>query len=1142
MTGDWEWRAEDVGGRAYPLGVRSALADAPDDVAILGAVGAGAFHRGLAYAREGRVTKLTFHPEKRVLTASVRGSGAKRYVTIVQLGDARSGTGSALAGTCTCPVGVSCKHVAAVVFAARRSPDLADAAPEAPRSTPVRPAPAPWEKVIAQVLTPREADGAAQGAPIALQVEVAPPTPTTRRQGGIEASRPRILLRPAVRGAKGNWIRTGISWREISYGYHSATRNSQHGEALRLLHAQASRRNPYSYGAGDGPIDLTDVGPGLWRLLEEVVASGVALVPAKTSAGPIRLASGGAHLVADLRRDAETGDASLEPVVAIEDQRFAGSGVWFLGTPAHGVFVLGDHAGAQAADGAPSLVLAPVRERATAQVTALMGQGRLVLPAADVDRFVRDYYPALRQVLTVTSSDASLTFPEVAPPTLALRVTHEPGHRVVLAWSFAYRVGEQVTRVPLGGAPSSGTPSSGTPSSTTTAHRTVRDADAEAHLLSRLPLPADRLPQLREATAERGLVPEVRLSGMDAVVFLDEVLPGLREAGVEVEEVGEAVDYRLSEADPLIRVSATDSGERDWFDLGVHVSIDGEDVPFVDLFVALARGETHLLLDSGTYFGIQRPEYETLRRLIEEARGLSDREGPPRLSRYQVSLWEDFAALGVVESQSERWAAAVAGLAEDADDAARPAVPAGLDAELRPYQVDGYHWLTFLWEHELGGVLADDMGLGKTLQTLAAVAWAKEQGRLEHPVLVVAPTSVVPNWAREVARFTPGLRVATVEETRSRRGTELAEHVAGADVVVTSYALFRIEFEAYEAVPWSALVLDEAQFVKNHQAKTYQCARRLAAPVKVAITGTPLENSLMDLWAMLSIVAPGLFPNPTRFTDAYRNPIEREGDAEKLATLRRRIRPLMRRRTKEQVAAELPPKLEHVLQVELNPRHRTIYDTQLQRERQKVLGMIDQIEKNRFAIFRSLTVLRQLSLDPVLVDQEHARVGSAKVDVLLENLRDVVDGGHRALVFSQFTGFLKVVRERLDAEGVPYVYLDGRTRNRAARIEEFRSGKAPVFLISLKAGGFGLNLTEADYCFVLDPWWNPAVEAQAVDRTHRIGQDKTVMVYRLVSAGTIEEKVMALKAKKQDLFARVMDDDALLAGPLTADDIRGLFA
>lgn len=1125
----------DVGGGAYPRAVLATLADAPDDHAILAAVGTGAFHRGLAYAREGRVSRLEFHAAKRVLTASVRGSSARNYLTVVRFGDPRRGEAVSVTGSCTCPVGASCKHVAAAVFAARRSPGLASPdliATGAPADPVIGPAkvPAPWEAAITNVLAPRADDGAARGVPIGLQFDVVPPSPANQRAGGPASKQPRVLLRPVVPGAKGGWIRTGISWREIVYGYPSSARNAEHRDVLRVFHAQATPRTAYSYGSSDVPVDLATVGPGLWRLLEEVVAAGVALVPARASAGPVRLASDGAHLLADVRRHTEAGDASFDPLVVIGSDRYPGSAAWFLGAPAHGVAILGDQTGVPRADGAPSIVLAPLVERATAQVTTLMSAGRLLVPADDVERFVGDYYPVLRQTLTVTSSDASVAFPEIEPPSLALRLTHEPGHRVALDWSFSYRVGKQVTRVPLAGA------SSGS------SLRVAREAVAEARLVEGVPIPADRLLPLRERAG--GLASHAELAGMDAVVLLEELLPAVREAGVHVEEEGEAAGFRLSEAAPLIRVSTTDSDDRDWFDLGVDVSIDGEEVPFARLFTALAQGQTHLLLDSGTYFSVERPEYETLRRLIEEARGLVDRDGPPRLSRYQVSLWEDLCALGVVETQSERWAAAAKGLSVSAD-VARPAVPEGLRAELRPYQLEGYHWLTFLWEHELGGVLADDMGLGKTLQTLAAVARAKEhaeeEGRVGRPVLVVAPTSVVPNWAREAARFTPGLRVATVEETRSRRGTTLADHVAGADVVVTSYALFRIEYDAYDALPWSALVLDEAQFVKNYQAKTYQCARRLAAPVKIAITGTPLENSLMDLWAMLSIVAPGLFPHPSRFTDVYRNPIEREGNGEKLATLRRRIRPLMRRRTKEQVAADLPPKLEHVLEVELNQRHRTIYDRQLQRERQKVLGLIEDMNKNRFEIFRSLTLLRQLSLDPALVDPAHAKVGSAKVEVLLENLRDVVDGGHRALVFSQFTSYLRVVRERLDAEGVPHVYLDGRTRNRAARIEEFREGTAPVFLISLKAGGFGLNLTEADYCFVLDPWWNPAAEAQAVDRTHRIGQDKTVMVYRLVSAGTIEEKVMALKARKQDLFARVMDDDALMAGPLTADDIRGLF-
>jgi SNF2 family DNA or RNA helicase len=433
------------------------------------------------------------------------------------------------------------------------------------------------------------------------------------------------------------------------------------------------------------------------------------------------------------------------------------------------------------------------------------------------------------------------------------------------------------------------------------------------------------------------------------------------------------------------------------------------------------------------------------------------------------------------------------------------------------------------------------MGLGKTVQTLAMICHAREAGELPGPFLVVAPTSVVGNWVHEARRFAPGLKVCAVTETSARRDTPLAEDVAGADLVVTSYALFRIDFEAYLGLEWAGLVLDEAQFVKNHQAKTYQCARRLPAPFKLAVTGTPLENSLMDLWSLLSIVAPGLYPSPQRFSEVYRRPIETGQDPELLATLRRRVRPLMLRRTKDQVVADLPPKQEQVLDVVLNPKHQKIYQTHLQRERQKVLGLLDDLDKNRFQIFRSLTLLRQLSLDPGLVDPTYAHVSSSKADAFLDQLREVVAEGHRALVFSQFTGFLKVIRDRLDDEGIAYCYLDGRTRKRAARIDEFKTGDAPVFLISLKAGGVGLNLTEADYCFILDPWWNPAVEAQAVDRTHRIGQDKTVMVYRLVAVGTIEEKVMELKARKQSLFARVMDDEALMSAPLSVEDIKGLF-
>jgi superfamily II DNA or RNA helicase len=1079
------------------------------DDAIREAVGPTAFLRGAAYARQGRVLQLRTQDDGTTLLAKVRGSGPTPYSVVISAGD--DGLGLIWwTGDCSCPIGGDCKHVAAVLQAAR----AASPAPPAPP-------PSTWERTLAGLLPVPEAAKADESIPLALQFELLPavrsPMPRAVRAER-PADRSQVRIRPVVPGRTG-WVRSGISWRDLSYSGAHLRHNSLHRRVLAQLHA-AHRTNPQAYYYSDTPVLLSDFGPDLWPLLEQLLDAGVELVPAKGTPGPVTLAAAPAELSLDMRRDGPAGAASLHPVVSLGGTPLPAAGFCLLGDPVHGLVL-------DQAPGTAGLMLAPMAGRVAPAVSRLVDSSEPVrIPAGDVDRFLRQYYPALSRVVAVRSSDDTVALPEVGAPRLALTVTYAADHLATLDWGFAYQVGNDLRRFPLSGDDGAAT----------------RDPRAERQLVASVPLPVDRLPRLREQTPDQLPATGLELRGIDTVLLTEQVLPALREADVLVDVVGAPPEYRHTTAVPLVQVSATDAEDADWFDLGVTVSVEGEQIPFQQLFIALASGDSHLVLDSGTYFRLDRPEFEQLRRLIEEARALQDRDGDSlRISRYQVGLWDELTELGVIAEQSDRWKQSVQGLL-DIGTVTPPPPPPGLTAELRPYQLEGYQWLTFLAEHGLGGVLADDMGLGKTLQTLAMVAAAKDSGRLPHPMLVVAPTSVVPNWAAEAARFVPGLTVATVTETETRRAMPLPELVAGADLVITSYALFRIDAEAYRALSWSGLVLDEAQFVKNHQAKTYQCARQLVTPFKLAITGTPLENSLMDLWSLLSIVAPGLFPSPQRFAEFYRTPIERGTDPELLATLRRRIRPLLRRRTKEQVAAELPPKQEQVLDVTLNPKHQKIYQTHLQRERTKVLGLVDDLNKNRFTIFRSLTLLRQLSLDPALVDEKYRGVPASKVEVLTEHLREVVDEGHRVLVFSQFTGFLRTVRDRLAADGIAYAYLDGRTRDRAKRIEEFRSGTAPVFLISLKAGGFGLNLTEADYVFVLDPWWNPAAEAQAVDRTHRIGQDKKVMVYRLVATGTIEEKVMALKARKADLFARVMDDDALMAAPLTAEDIKELFA
>jgi superfamily II DNA or RNA helicase len=1081
--------------------VTDGWADAWTDDALRRRFGDATYERGAAYARAGRVGGLSTANDSRMVVAEVTGTRATPYRTVIILDADTSHASTVVATHCTCPVGIECKHAAAVIIAAR-----GDLSPNTP------PGETAWEREVTALLESREPAG---DQPIALQLERTTPRTSFRWAAGGEMSGRLVKMRPVVRGRSGRWIKTGATWQEMRHAYATRGYVAAHRDVMRQLISayDAHRSTGWRGNQTADAIDLGEFGPGLWGLLERARDAGVEFIPARPDDGPIRLATATAEVRLDLTRRAAA-DATLAAEATIDGRRIPDAALALVGSPPHGV-----------ADLSKGILLARLDQTPSPRIAALLGQQRHVeIPSVELDRFFGDYYPALRQQITISSSDDSVELPRIEPPRLLLTVRPESHDAIWIEWSFAYAA----RRLRLAGAPE---------------RIPARDTDAEGRLLAELEVPGELASRLWTEGVGTRLVPAQRLSGYDAVLLVEWGLEALREQGVEVEVLGSLPDYRPAEEAPVIEVSATESDDDiDWFDLRVSVSVDGHDVPLATLLAALAAGQTLLVLENGTYLPLDQPELERLRRLIDEARALVDGSAGPdgeiRLSTYQIGMWEELTQLGVVDVQSERWRRAVEGLLR-LEEAPIEDVPQGIKAELRPYQVDGYQWLSFLWQHELGGILADDMGLGKTLQTLAMVCRAVESGEATAPFLVVAPTSVVPNWAHEAERFAPALRVGVVSETAAKRTQSLAEIAGDSDLVITSYTLLRLEDREYAELPWSGVVLDEAQMVKNHRAKSYRSVRMIPAPFKVALTGTPLENSLMDLWSLLSIVAPGLFPDPRRFGEHFRKPIER-GDSELLATLRQRIRPLMRRRTKEQVASELPPKQEQVLEIGLSPRHRRVYETHLQRERQKLLGLLGDVDRNRIAIFASLTLLRQLSLHPGLVDEKYASVGSAKIDALTDHLVEAVSEGHRALVFSQFTGFLRLVRDRLDAEDIAYSYLDGRTRRREEPIGAFKRGEVPVFLISLKAGGFGLNLAEADYCFVLDPWWNPATEAQAVDRAHRIGQDRTVMVYRMVSTDTIEEKVMALKERKQALFDRVMADDGALSGALTVDEIRGL--
>lgn len=1063
-------------------------------------VGQTTFDRGRAYARQGRVEGLTSGDHGRMLLASVRGSGRQPYQTLVRAGsDPLSWT-----SRCSCPVGGRCKHGVALLLAAR-----AQVAGEVVDG--VEPAPPEWERRLGPLLATSVAPApVAGGAAMGLVVDV------VERSTGWQPGAPpgtvlAVRVRPTRRTRAGTWARAA-QWTDVigkRYGRAPADVDERHRAALAelyRLHETGSDRYRYR-----PDVVLDDLGAAGWSALRTAVEAGVELLPPAGHVGTVALLDHPVRARLDVRRDDDGGVRLVAEAVGLEPRPGAGELV-LVGTPAHGLAVV------RGADTVLAELAAPVDD---ALADLLLDSRPVLVPAGDAERFTGLVLPRLRDRAPVTSDDGSVEVGAGPAPQVDVVVETDGG---VVGLALGFRYGGVRVRSDAADA--------------------ARDHGAERALLDRVTALHD-VPGAVTGPGPRGgrrLAPTAHLVGLAAVRFVTEQLPVLEaDPDVHVEVVDELPVFEEATAAPLIEVATSDDDARtDWFDLHVTVTVDDEDVPFEPLFAALARDDDALLLDSGTWFRLDHPALSDLRRLIEEARSLTEGTSDGlRINRFQLGLWDELVALGVVGAQAQRWkdsVEAVRGLA----DAPRPALPQGLTAVLRPYQHDGYHWLTALWDARLGGVLADDMGLGKTLQVLALLVRAKEQGDLDAPVLVVAPTSVVGTWAAEAARFAPTLRVRVVGETSRRRGSPLAVAVGDADVVVTSYAVLRIDDRSFREHRWRALVLDEAQFVKNHQSKTYHAARRLDVPFTLAVTGTPLENSLMDLWSMFSLAAPGLYPRPDRFTQEVRRPIESGARPDLLDTLRRRIRPLMLRRTKEQVASDLPPKQVQLLQVPLHPVHRRLYDQHLQRERQRVLGLLDDPVANRVAILASLTRLRQLSLHPGLVGEDHPTLTSAKLDTLAELARELADEGHRALVFSQFTRFLRMARDRLHDEGLTTRYLDGRTRDRQQEIDAFRAGDGDVFCISLKAGGFGLTLTEADYVFVLDPWWNPATEAQAIDRVHRIGQQRPVHVFRLVSQGTIEEKVVALQERKRDLFDQVVDDGGALTGAVTADDLRGL--
>lgn len=633
-------------------------------------------------------------------------------------------------------------------------------------------------------------------------------------------------------------------------------------------------------------------------------------------------------------------------------------------------------------------------------------------------------------------------------------------------------------------------------------------------------------------------------------------LLALVQAGWRIERPdGTTMERAVIDGDALV-AEVGDGDDGDWFQLHLGIEVDGQRVDLAPALAPLVAG------GDAAFAQLERDAVDGARVLLPLNDGRLVRLPGERLRRLVQFIGSLFAGgpggLGITPEALlaaddladvlPRWLGAdrLCALAERLRPLLKPGEvdpPPGFTGTLRPYQRQGLAWLQRLREARAGGVLADDMGLGKTVQVLAHLALEHAAGRLDRPVLVVAPASVAPNWVREARRFAPMLR-AVLHHGQERHDLDPTAH----DLVVTTYGTLLRDEERLAKQEWSTLICDEAQFLKNANAKAAQAVRALKAASRLSLTGTPVENHLGELWAQLHWLNPGLLGSRKAFDQAFRTPIEKNGDQARLTLLQRRIAPFLLRRTKNLVATDLPAKTSSVLSVRLEGAQRDLYEAVRTAMDSRLADALKAkgLNRSRIEVLDALLKLRQCCCDPRLVKTKGMRAvkDSAKLDALADLLPTLIADGRRILLFSQFTSMLDLIDERLEKLGIARVMLTGDTPvpARQALVDRFQRGEVPVFLISLKAGGTGLNLTTADTVVLYDPWWNPAAEDQAIDRAHRIGQDKPVFVYRLVAQGTVEERMLDLQARKRALADALYGDEERVAGDLTEADLAALLA
>lgn len=613
----------------------------------------------------------------------------------------------------------------------------------------------------------------------------------------------------------------------------------------------------------------------------------------------------------------------------------------------------------------------------------------------------------------------------------------------------------------------------------------------------------------------------------------------MKEENVMIYGYEQLNQFKIHKARPTTRLNI--SSNLDWFDTEISVDFNGEYAKLADIQKALSAKQNYIPLGNGTY-GLLPEEWLQKFSLLFKMADSNSRS--LRVSKYNFTVIDELHdMIDDEEVKRELTEKKESLLNTNPEKYQHVPVPSQVQATLRPYQEAGFHWLTYLDSVRWGGLLADDMGLGKTIQTLTFLQHAKNINGHLH-ALVICPTTLLFNWENEIRKFTPELTYL-IHHGPGRSAQP--EHLRGYDILISTYGTLRSDIQLFTRLTIDYVILDESQTIKNPNSKVAKAAQLIPCRNRIALSGTPMQNNTFDIFSQMNFLNPGMLGSKEFFKEQFAKPVDKFQDEETKEHLRKLIYPFLLRRTKEQVAKDLPEKTEITLYCEMGAQQRAIYTSYRDLYRSRILGTIDNqgLEKSQFAILQGLMKLRQICDSPAILNEETAYENhSIKLDELVRELQENL-GDHKVLIFSQFLGMLALIRQKLNEQGITYEYFDGSysAMQREKAIQEFQQNpECTVFLISLKAGGMGLNLTAADYVYIVDPWWNPAVEQQAIDRTHRIGQTKNIFAYRFICKDTVEEKIMVLKEKKNLLVKDIISDDSNMVKSLTRDDVAYLFS